>query len=110
MNFVPLNLQTVELVLVSDTSFENGKEIRTQLVYLICPMDDTGQAIFIHYGSNRCRWVVRSGMDAQVHALVLEFDYTFIIQHLLSTFMGRTVPVEAHTDIRTLLKVIAKDA
>lgn len=110
MTFVPLNLQTVKLVLVSDASFANSKEIGSQLVYFICLEDDTVQANFIHYGYNRCRRALGSVMASKFHALVLCFGYIFIIQHFVSEFLGRKFPVEAYTDNHTLFTVIAKDA
>lgn len=46
---------------------------------------------------------------AEVHALVMGFDYVFIFQKRLFELLGRELRFEAFMDFKTLFNVIAKD-
>lgn len=71
--------------------------------------DATVKCNLIHYGSNLCQRVVRSVLDAEIHGLVLGFDYAVVIQHLISRLLGKSIEREAFVDSKTLFKVVAKD-
>lgn len=45
-------------------------------------------------------------MEAEVHGLVLGFDYTYIIRELLIELLGRKVTEEAYVDRKTLLNAV----
>ena len=53
---------------------------------------------------------MRSVMAAKVHALVLGFDYAYVIREAVEEPLGRRVEIEAYVDSRTLFNVIAKDS
>lgn len=63
----------------------------------------------IHHGSKRCKRVTRSVMSSELHALILGFDYAFIIRNLLEEILGRKVRLDAYVDIKTVFDVISKD-
>ena len=64
----------------------------------------------IHYASNRCKRVCRSVMAAEVHALILGFDYAYLIQNMLHEILGWTMEIEGITDSKTVFNVVAKEA
>lgn len=49
LNFVPLDLNKVKLVLISDAWFENAWDLRSQLGYIIALVDIKGQTNIVHY-------------------------------------------------------------
>lgn len=80
LSFVPLNLSTMHLLLITDASFANVEGLRSQLGYFIAMIDDTGQANIIHFDSNKCKRISRSVMAAEVHDIVLGFEFAFVIK------------------------------
>lgn len=42
LNFVPLDLDTARLVLLTDTSFANAEGLKSQLGYILLMIDDEG--------------------------------------------------------------------
>lgn len=50
LTFVPLDLTTVTLVLISDALFDNAKDLRSQIDYVIALVDAKGHYNIIHYG------------------------------------------------------------
>lgn len=110
LTFVPLNLETMRLVLMTDASFANAQGMKSQLGYLIMLVDDEGNCNIVHYGSNRCKRVARSVMAAEIQALVLGFDYAYVVKDLIEEILGRTIMLDAMVDSKTVFDVIAKDA
>lgn len=109
LNFVPLNLDNVRLVVVTDASFANAPGSKSQLGYIIMMVDDDNNSNIIHYGSNRCSRIARSVMAAELHALTLGFDYAFVIKDLLEDILGRKIKIEALIDSKTVFNVITKE-
>lgn len=109
LTFIPLEISTARLIIVSNGSFANTRDLGSQLGHIILLPDDTGRANELNYGSNRCKRIVRRVMAAEVHARVLGFDYIFIIQHLHEELLGRSIKVEAYTDSRTIINTVVKD-
>lgn len=71
--------------------------------------DAAGDTSIVHYFSNLCRRIFFSDMAADVHSLVLVFDYRYIVRHLLWELLGRAMEVEVYIDLRTLCNVLVKD-
>lgn len=82
LNFVPLNLETTRLVLTTDTSFANSEHMKSQLGYVIMMVEDDENCNIIRYCSNRRKRVARSVMEAKNEALVLDFQYAFLVKQL----------------------------
>lgn len=91
--FKALDLSSAKFSLVSDASFANSRDLRIQLGYIIILSDAAVNASIVHYGSTRFRRIVHCVRASEVHALVLGFDYTYIVLHLISELLGRTVEV-----------------
>lgn len=87
LNFVPLNLDNVRLVLASEASFENAPGSKSQLGYVIMIFDDDNNCNIIHYGSNRCTRIARSVMADELHDLTLGLDYGFVRKELLEDIL-----------------------
>lgn len=82
LQLVPLDTTTERLVLLLDTSFENGEGLKSQLDYILIMTNASGSCNILHYGSNKCRRIARSVMKDQNQALVLGFEYDFCRQRL----------------------------
>ena len=110
LTYVNLDLNTCRIVLLSDASFANNVDLKSQLGYLILLVDGSNKCNILHYGSNRCKRVCRSVMAAELHALTLGFDYAIIIREMLNEILGRMLKIEAMIDSKTVFNVIAKDS
>lgn len=108
LKFVPLDIDTMRVVIMSDASFANARGGKSQLGFVIAMVDKNNRANIVHYASCRCRRVARSVMAAEIHALVTAFDFAFVIADMLGEIMSRQPTIEALVDSRTLFDVIAK--
>lgn len=109
LTFAPLDLESTKVVIISDASFANARGSRSQLGFLIILTDKDGNANVVHYSSARCKRVTRSVMAAELHALILAFDYGFVLREMLKEVLRRDVKLEALIDSKTVFDVVAKD-
>lgn len=109
MTYKKLDMDTMRLALITDASFANAKQLRSQLEFLILMADRNETANLIHFGSSRCRRVTRSILAAEKHDLVLGFDQAFVMWDTFCKIQGRPVKLEAYVDSRLVSDVIAKD-
>lgn len=53
--------------------------------------------------------ILRSTLPAEMNALVLGFEYSFIVRDLLESVIGRTLKLESLVDSKTLFDIISKN-
>lgn len=109
LNFVQLKFSTISLILLTDASFENAKNLRSQLGFVILLVDGNYNANVLYYGSQRCRRVTSSIMESELHALILGFDYSLIVRSIFEDILGRAVSLDSYLDIKTVYDFVAKD-
>lgn len=68
-----------------------------------------GKANIIHYASKSCKLVTHSVMAAEVHALVLAFDYAYVISDMAQQILGGRLDIEVDMDSRTMFNVVVKN-
>ena len=110
LNYVSLDMESARLVLLTDASFANAPGCKSQLGYVIIMVDKFDKCNILHYGSNRCQRVCRSVLAAEMHALILGFDFEYVIQDMVKELIGRKLDVEVMTDSKTLFNVVTKEA
>lgn len=78
--------------------------------YLILTVEKKANCNVVHFVSNRCKSVARSVKEDGLFALVLGFDYAFVVKDLLYDMTGTVFPIEAIVDSKTVFDIIAKQA
>lgn len=110
LDFVKLDLDTTRLVLITDASFANARDMKSQIRYLILIVDAYNNCNIVRFGSNLCKRVARSVMAAQLFALVLGFDYAFMVKYLLADMSERDFSLEVLVDWKTVFDIVAKQS
>lgn len=79
------------MILLADAFFENAYGTKSQLGYLLLFADKNLKCNIVHYGSNIFKRISRSVMEAEIQALVLGFDFSFLIKDLVQELLGMTI-------------------
>lgn len=108
MQYVPLQKDTLRLLLFTDASFANADKLRSQIGFVLVLADDQLNGNIIHYGSVHCKRVTRSVMAAELLALVYGFDQAYVAQDILQQIIGVQVPIDGFIDSKTVFNVVAK--
>lgn len=109
LRFVRLDMDSLRIVTISDSSFNNAGNNYSQMGYLILLVDGNNNANIIQYSSKKCRRVTRSVMAAELLALVSAFDDAFFLQHTLDEILGYKIPIDSYIDSRTTFNCVAKN-
>lgn len=106
LNYVPLNLVSVKLVLFTDDSFDNARGFKSRLGFVLVMGDGVGNANMVHYGSSRCHHVTRSELASEIHSLEHVFDILYVVKHLLEQLLNRKLELETYVDSISAFEVI----
>lgn len=109
LKYKTLTIEEVKLVLVTDASFANARNLRSQIGFVLMMVDNDGVANIIHYGSSRCKRVTRSIMAAEIHGLVYGFDQTYVVREALEEVLDRKISIEVYVDSKSVFDVVVKD-
>lgn len=96
--------------LFTDAPFPNTHDHKSQLWFVLLLIDDHDNCNIEHFGSSRCKCVVRSVLSAELHALTFGFDSAFYLRELASEITGKRMPLEVYVDSKTLSDLVAKEA
>lgn len=99
----------MRLLVISDASFANAQVLRIQLGYLFIMADEWGKANIVHFGSSRCKLVTLFVISSEVHALILAFDFAYIISNRLQAVFHRQIKIEAFVYSKSVFDIIAND-
>lgn len=110
LEFVELDKTRARLVLVTDASFGNAKELKSHIGFLIMMVDESGACNILHYGSSKCQRVARGVVADELFALVHGFDFAFVMSQLVEDITGLALTLEAIIDSNSVFDVLAKDS
>lgn len=60
LTYKRIDMSTMRLIVISDPSSANTKNLRSQLRFIIVMADETGTANIVQDGSDKCKGVTRS--------------------------------------------------
>lgn len=80
--------------------------MKIQLGHTITMVVDNKNCKIIHYGINKCKMSLRSVMAAKIQAVVLGFDYFFILKDLFEEVICHKMRLEAMIDSTTEFDVV----
>ena len=100
--FVPLDLNSLKLVVFADASYANLSDGGSQGGHIIYLADNEMNAVPLAWASKRIKRVVRSTLSAETLSAVDSLDTAHLIMSILKEVIGRQVNVEMYTDNKSL--------
>lgn len=108
LTFKPLNLSTVKLVVFTDASYANNRDMSSQIGYVIVMMDDNDNANLVHWTSIKCNRITRSVLAAELYAMAHGFDMGIAIKTTMNAMLRREISMYLCTDSKSLYECISK--
>lgn len=99
---------TMKIIVFTDARFSNTRKLPSHPCFVISMADASGRCNVQHHVSGKCHRVTRSGMAAEIHALLLEFDHTFLVRDLLQDLLHCDVPLELYIHSKNFPHVLTK--
>ena len=106
---VKLDLKTLRLIVFTDASFANNKDLSSQVGYVIVLADGKDNANVIHWSSTKCKCVTRSVLASELYAMVAGFDTGSVIkatiEKLLAIKLRMTICTESNSLYQCLVRL-----
>ena len=108
LRYVKLNQNTLQLVVFTDSSFANNKDLSSQIGYIICFSDAINKANIIYWSSIKCKWVTRSVLAAELYGMAHDFDIGAVIKAIFGKMLKSVVSLILYTDSKSLYDCLVK--
>jgi hypothetical protein len=104
---VKLDSTTLQLMIFTNSSFANNRDLFSQIDYVICLVDSKHVNI-VYWLSIKCKRVIRSVLAAELYALAHDFDLDVVFKATLSAILDRFVSFVLCTDFKSLYDCLVK--
>ena len=108
LRFVKLDLDSLQILAFTDSSFANNKDCTSQIGYVVVLADASGNANILHWQSIKCRRVTRSVLASELYALSHGFDTASTIKSTLSQICSKNIPLIMCIDSHSLYDCLVK--
>ncbi|RAL67679.1 hypothetical protein DID88_008420 [Monilinia fructigena] len=93
LNYVPLDLDSLKIVVFADASFANNKDYSSQIGYVVVMMDKHDNANIIHWSSIKCKRITRSVLASELYGFVQGFDISAAITATVGAILNQETPL-----------------
>ena len=108
LRFVPLDLQSLKLVVFTDASFANNNDNTSQIGFVIVLADSDNNANIVHWSSIKCKRVTRSVLASELYAMAHGFDHGAVIKATIEKILQVELPLVLCTDSKSLYECLVK--
>lgn len=108
LRFVHLDAATLKLVVFTDASFANNKDLSSQIGYVIALVDGNNKANVLHWSSIKCKRVTRSVLASELYAMAHGFDMGAAIKSTIEKVLQQSLPMIICTDSKSLYDCLVK--
>ncbi|XP_044715187.1 transposase [Hirsutella rhossiliensis] len=119
LRYVPLAFSTAKLMVFTDGSFANNKDLSSQLGFVIVlaneeqsPADFTIRGNVLHWSSTKSKRVTRSVLASEIYGMVQGFDMAIVIATTLQAIVKQLdlppTPLIVCTDSYSLYECLVK--
>jgi hypothetical protein len=108
LRFVPLDLESLKLVVFADASFANNNDNTSQIGFVIVLADESNSANIVHWSSIKCKRVTRSVLASELYGMAHGFDHAAVIKATIEKILQITLPLVVCTDSKSLYECLVK--
>jgi hypothetical protein len=108
LKFVKLDINTMQLVVFTDASFANNKDLSLQIGYIIVLADATKKANIVHWSSVKCKRVTRSVLASELYGIVHGFDIGAVIKSTVDKILQVNLLLILCTDSKSLYDCLVR--
>src|SRR5438105_3856767 len=106
---VLLNIYSLNLIIFTDTSFANNKDLSLQIRFVIVLIDQNQTTNIIHWSLIKCKRVTRSVLASKLYTLAHGFNIRAIIKLMIKKILQiNTLPLILCTNSKSLYNCLVK--
>jgi hypothetical protein len=108
LKFVKLDTNSLQLLVFTDASFANNKDLSSQIGYVIVLTDATRKANILHWSSVKCKRVTRSVLASELYGMAHGFDISTAIKSTIDKILQIDLPLVLCTDSKSLYDCLVR--
>ena len=108
LHYVQLDQTTLQLIVFTDASFANNKDLSSQIGYVIVLADAKLNGNIIHWSSIKCKRITRSVLASELYGMAHGFDMGAVIKSTIDLVLNTTIPLVICTDSKSLYDCLVR--
>jgi hypothetical protein len=108
LRFVKLDKHSLQLMVFTDASFANNRDLSSQMGYVLVLADGANQANILHWSSTKCKRVTRSVLASELYGMAHGFDIAAAVKATIDRVLQIDLPLILCTDSRSLYQCLVK--
>jgi hypothetical protein len=108
LSFVKLDTKTLRLLVFTDSSFANNKDLSSQIGYVLVLADLSNKANIVHWSSVKCKRITRSVLASELYAMAHGFDIGAAIKATVELQLNISLPLILCTDSKSIYECLVK--
>jgi hypothetical protein len=108
LRFVKLEKDTLRLLVFTDASFANNRDLSSQIGYVLVLADGAGRANILHWSSTKCKRVTRSVLASELYGMAHGFDMGASVKSTVDKALQIDLPLVVCTDSKSLYECLVK--
>jgi len=108
LSFIKLDIKTFQLLIFTDSSFANNKDLLSQIRYILVLADLLNKANIVHWSSVKCKRITRSVLASKLYAMTYGFNISAAIKATVELQLNISLPLILCTDSKLIYKCLIK--
>ena len=108
VRFVKLEKESLQLLVFTDASFANNRDLSSQIGYVLVIADANGRANILHWSSTKCKRVTRSVLASELYGMAHGFDIGASVKSTIDRALRVNLPLVLCTDSKSLYECLVK--
>jgi hypothetical protein len=108
LRFVKLQKESLQLLVFTDASFANNRDLSSQIGHVLVLADGTGRANILHWSSTKCKRVTRSVLASELFGMAHGFDIGASAKSTIDRVLEIDLPLVLCTDSKSLYECLVK--
>jgi hypothetical protein len=105
---VKLAKESLRLIVFTDASFANNRDLSSQIGYVLVLVDGTRHANIIHWSSTKCKRVTRSVLASELYSIAYGFNIGALVKSIINRALEMELLLVVYMDSKSLYKCLVK--
>ncbi|RFU28087.1 hypothetical protein B7463_g8248, partial [Scytalidium lignicola] len=108
IQFVKLDKETLQLLVFTDISFVNNRDLSSQIGYIVTLANRKGNVNTLYWTLVKCKRVTHSVLASELYRIAHGFDMRVAIKSTIEGILEIDLPLVIYTDSRSLYDCLVK--
>ena len=108
LKFVKLNVNILQLLVFTDASFTNNKNLSLQIGYIFVLADTSNKANIVHWSSTKCKKVTKNVLASELYSMAHGFDIGTAIKSTLDKVLQANLLFIFCIDLKSLYNCLVQ--